>query len=960
MTRIQRRLLIDTSVLGVTLTLVVALLDFSTRALAPLDDWFYDVRADYCQRWTPPPTDQLVFLDVDDAALTAIGKWPWPRTQIADLLDEINAAGAKAVAMDIVFSEPSPVRLVEAPGGKIERIDDDANFAAAIGRHKNVLVPVSLTISGKPSPLYLKLYGYLKADLELSEADCYQRLLADPDKVLPPGSRSPTDLFIQARRDAMNARLAEALGARDVPAPELRRTLLPKTDPEFVSSPLYRLLDEELKKVQAIQPLTRFMRPVPASLPGLAEYSAELAPIREFSLAAAHGGYVDYLQTNDAGAVRAIPLAVSYRGRLFPQMDLVLACAALDVDPRTVTFTPDAVVIPKPPGRAADVRIPVRPVYSPAFGRDVALFMDVPVRGTNNWEFIFDHKRHQKSELHVSMAAVWDVRLTRDRIARNNENLDRALRTLLDDDVPIESRDPPRLGLDAAKYKQFLASRPAPEDLAARLALVEHAKQQLKETGLDALPAMKDSELPDARERVKRDEVAAALRGIDRAVAQNKRFDEQLKARRAFLKEKIAGRAVLIGWVGTGQLDRVPTAIQPACPGVVVHGLMFNGIMTGDLWWHAPKWVTLLITLLIGLAVTAANGFLKPPGAAAVAVLLAAAYLLVNGYLLFDYGNLCVGVAGPMVTLGCVWSTGAVAGFLIEAAERARITKRFSSYTDPKLVDYFLSDPAATFKGQVREMSVIFTDLAGFTTLSETLREKTVDILSEYLGVMVPIIRRHDGFVNKFLGDGIMCFYNAPRDDTDHAAHAVQTALEMHAATIAFADELEKRGLPRLAMRCGVSTGSMVVGDSGPADASDYTVLGDTVNFASRLEGANKVTGTSVLISQRTVELLGDRYLVRPVGRLQVVGKTEGVMTCEPLAKIDDATPDQRELVAMTAEMVAAYVSRDFATCVEVADRMDAKFGPTKLATLYRRTSQRYLDEPPGPDFAGNLVLTEK
>jgi len=161
-------------------------------------------------------------------------------------------------------------------------------------------------------------------------------------------------------------------------------------------------------------------------------------------------------------------------------------------------------------------------------------------------------------------------------------------------------------------------------------------------------------------------------------------------------------------------------------------------------------------------------------------------------------------------------------------------------------------------------------------------------------------------------------------------------------------------------MRCGVSTGSMVVGDSGPADASDYTVLGDTVNFASRLEGANKVTGTSVLISQRTVELLGDRYLVRPVGRLQVVGKTEGVMTCEPLAKIDDATPDQRELVAMTAEMVAAYVSRDFATCVEVADRMDAKFGPTKLATLYRRTSQRYLDEPPGPDFAGNLVLTEK
>ncbi|MEZ0266572.1 MAG: adenylate/guanylate cyclase domain-containing protein, partial [Phycisphaerae bacterium] len=766
--------------------------------------------------------------------------------------------------------------------------------------------------------------------------------------------------FIQARRDAMNARLAEAMQAGDLPVSDLRRLLLPKTDPEFFGSPLYRLLDEELKKVQAIRPLTRYMRPLPAGLADLATYSSELAPIREFSLAAAHGGYVDYLQTNDAGAVRAIPLAVNYRGRLFPQMDLVLACAALDVDPRTVKFAPDAVVIPKPPGRDADIRIPVRPVYSPSFGRPVGLFMDVPVRGTPRWEYIFDHKRHQKSELHVSMAAVWDVRLTRERIARNNENLDRALRTLLDDDPPVASPEPPRLGLDAARYKAFVASKPAPEDLAPRLALVARAQELLKETGLDALPTMKDSELPDPRERVKRDEVAAALRGIDRAVPQVRRFEEQLKARRESLKDKIAGRAVLVGWVGTGQLDRVPTAIQPDCPGVVVHGLMFNGIVTGDLWRHAPKWVTLLITLLIGLAVTAANGFLKPVGAAAVAVLLAAAYLLVNGYLLFDYGNLCVGVAGPMVTLGCVWSTGAVAGFLIEAAERARITKRFSSYTDPKLVDYFLNDPAATFKGQVREMSVIFTDLAGFTTLSEKLREQTVDILSEYLGVMVPIIRRHDGFVNKFLGDGIMCFYNAPRDDNDHAAHAVQTCLDMQTAMATFADDLERRGLPRVAMRCGVSTGTMVVGDSGPADASDYTVLGDTVNFASRLEGANKVTGTSVLISQRTVELLGDRYLVRPVGRLQVVGKSEGVMTCEPVAKVDDATAAHRELTAVTAEMVAAYVAADFATCVEVAERMDAEFGPTKLAALYRRTSQQYLATPPGPDFAGNLVLTEK
>jgi adenylate cyclase len=314
-----------------------------------------------------------------------------------------------------------------------------------------------------------------------------------------------------------------------------------------------------------------------------------------------------------------------------------------------------------------------------------------------------------------------------------------------------------------------------------------------------------------------------------------------------------------------------------------------------------------------------------------------------------------------MVALGSVWATGALAGFLLEATERARITKRFSSYTDPKLVDFVIENPDAALDGQVREMSVIFTDLAGFTTLSEQLRERTVSILSEYLSLMVPVIRKNDGFVNKFLGDGIMCFFNAPSDDPDHAVHAVQTALEMEKKMQVFTEALVAQGLPRVAMRCGVSTGTMVVGDSGPADASDYTVLGDTVNFASRLEGANKALGTNILISHRTTELLGDnRFLLRPVGKLQVVGKKEGVMTYEPLAPFDEATPQDLVCSAMSTEMIAAYFARDFEKCIEFADKMDQQIGATKLAGLYRKASKQLIENPPGPEFAGNLILTEK
>jgi adenylate cyclase len=236
-----------------------------------------------------------------------------------------------------------------------------------------------------------------------------------------------------------------------------------------------------------------------------------------------------------------------------------------------------------------------------------------------------------------------------------------------------------------------------------------------------------------------------------------------------------------------------------------------------------------------------------------------------------------------------------------------------------------------------------------------------VPILSKYLSLMVPVIRRNNGYVNKFLGDGIMCFYNAPDNDEDHAAHAVQTVLEMQREMAKFADELVAQGLPRVAMRCGVSTGTMVVGDSGPSDASDYTVLGDTVNFASRLEGANKAVGTSILISHRTTELLGDnRFLLRPVGKLQVVGKKEGVMTYEPLAPFDEATPQDLICSAMSTEMIAAYFARDFEKCIEFADKMDQQIGATKLAGLYRKASKQLIENPPGADFAGNLILTEK
>jgi len=363
----------------------------------------------------------------------------------------------------------------------------------------------------------------------------------------------------------------------------------------------------------------------------------------------------------------------------------------------------------------------------------------------------------------------------------------------------------------------------------------------------------------------------------------------------------------------------------------------------------------------VGVLATAGVLLFSPVAAFLFALLLALAYMALNGILLFDYGNTIVGAAGPMTSIAVVWSAATLARFITERRERARITGRFRSYVDPALVSYVIEHPdQARLDGQVREMTVVFTDLAGFTTLSERLREKTVAILNEYMGLMVPVITRRGGFVNKFLGDGIMFFFGAPEPNADHAANAILTALDMQRVLAGFNDELTRRGLPTVTMRVGMNTGTMIVGDAGGAERSDYTVLGDAVNLAARLESANKAVGTRMMVTQRTVDLAGaSRFLFRPVGRLQVVGKSEGIMTYEPLCETAQADDRQRQLVEHSRAIVDRFLIGDFGVCLDHVAQYEATLGKDKFSTLYRELCETYIATPPS-DFSGAIVLTEK
>lgn len=182
-----------------------------------------------------------------------------------------------------------------------------------------------------------------------------------------------------------------------------------------------------------------------------------------------------------------------------------------------------------------------------------------------------------------------------------------------------------------------------------------------------------------------------------------------------------------------------------------------------------------------------------------------------------------------------------------------------------------------------RELTIVFTNLTGYVPFCERAgNEAAATAINEHMKLMVPIIRRHRGYIKQFLGDGIMFFFGAPLENPNHAPDAVAAALEMQSAQSAFNQRLASDGLPALPLRIGICTGRVVVGDVGDEGLADYTVMGDNVNLARRLEAANKKTGTAILISERTAELLGGRFALSSIESIDIIGSSKPIRAYEP------------------------------------------------------------------------------
>ena len=301
--------------------------------------------------------------------------------------------------------------------------------------------------------------------------------------------------------------------------------------------------------------------------------------------------------------------------------------------------------------------------------------------------------------------------------------------------------------------------------------------------------------------------------------------------------------------------------------------------------------------------------------------------------------------------------------FVVEDKQKRWIQHAFRHYLAPVLVDRLADDPSALeLGGTRRRVTVFFSDLAGFTTISEGLKdtpELLVDILNDYLTVVSDIIEANHGYVDKFIGDAVMAMWGAPLEDAEAERHAVDAALEAQAALVGFNQRLarEHPEVPRLDTRMGINTGPAIVGNMGSRSRLNYTVGGDMVNLAARLEGANKVYGSWILIGEETAAGLGDDYVMRCLDYLVVKGKNEPVRVYEVLGRRGEVEAPEAQCVTAFDSAYKMYLDRRF----EAARQAFAAYAERDAASaLYVERCGQYMDTPPGPDWDGSFKLTKK
>jgi adenylate cyclase len=298
---------------------------------------------------------------------------------------------------------------------------------------------------------------------------------------------------------------------------------------------------------------------------------------------------------------------------------------------------------------------------------------------------------------------------------------------------------------------------------------------------------------------------------------------------------------------------------------------------------------------------------------------------------------------------------------MTEERQKRLIRRAFQYYLHPMIVEQVSQHPdLLKLGGQARELTVLFSDIRGFSSIAETLSpERLVRLLNEYFTAMTEVVFKHNGLLDKYIGDGIMAVYGAPLPAEDHAFQACSTALDMVTALRTLQRRWRGEGLPHVDIGIGINTAVMVVGNMGSELRFDYTVMGDGVNLASRLEGANKEYGTTIIVSESTWAQVKDRLAMRQLDIIRVQGKAQSTRIFEVLGP-QPLTPDRAAMVGLFEAGLRAYQARRWEDARQLFQQTAAITAEDMPSRLYIQRCQMFMTTPPPPDWDGVYTMPTK
>jgi len=318
------------------------------------------------------------------------------------------------------------------------------------------------------------------------------------------------------------------------------------------------------------------------------------------------------------------------------------------------------------------------------------------------------------------------------------------------------------------------------------------------------------------------------------------------------------------------------------------------------------------------------------------------------------HSNQVIKLAANLLLVAALFVLSMSYGYFVESRSKRRFAQLFGQYVPPELVQEMSSNPEKySMAGRKAELTVMFSDIRGFTTFSENMEpDRLAGLMNEYLTVMTEVVRKHRGTLDKYIGDAIMAFWGAPLEDAEHARRAILTAMDMHTALVSLNASLAARGAPTIEIGIGINTGIMTVGDMGSVVRKAYTVIGDAVNVSSRFEGITKQYGVGIIVGESTCHAVKD-MVFRELDLVLVKGRAHALKIYEPIGLRSDVSEEKLAELALWEQVLRHYRNREWVEAGNILLDLTYAHPECELYEIYRERIERMRKLALAPDWDG-------